>query len=114
MRHGRQSALTTTDDIYLNVYLDDELWRTIHIEYDSTSKTRIFNYSVGVNAVLLLGMIVISALCGATFRNTNAGVTAWLISSIIAGFINSQFLWLSALSVVYVVMKLIRTMIEDR
>lgn len=114
---GIDFATTGTDDIYMDVYLDNVLWRTIRIVYDAETRNEIFAWDTleARYAKPILGIFILLAtiITGLIFKNTEAGITGFFISSLIAGIISTTYLWLTIIVGLYFVVKIMKRIISE-
>lgn len=110
-------SFTTTDDITLQVYLDNSLWKTITISYDTNDKNSLFNFSsltsTIFNPILFIALIMACVSIGLIFKNHNAGFITFMIGSALISIITTQFLYLSLICALYFGLKQVRKVISE-
>jgi hypothetical protein len=114
---GTDFKLSSTDDIILYVYLDNNLWKTLTINYDNSNKNRVLNFSglesKYLNPLLAILILFLTLMIGLIFRSTDAGTITFFVSSLLAGMISTSFLWLTVVITLYFIFKLIKRVISE-
>lgn len=111
---------TTGQNLTVMIYLDEVFWRNYTIAYEQDTQTRYFQEvseyitERALNILLAIGILIVTISIGLLFKTTNAGVTAFTVSSIIASLIQIQFLWLTAVTVLGLLLRwIVRKVIEE-
>jgi hypothetical protein len=111
---GSDFSLTTTDDITLYVYLDNELWRTINVDYDTSDKTRTFNMPETVSDILIgIALIFLTVLAGLIFKFQTIGKWTFIIGGVFTGFLSTTYLWVSFICGAYLIFRIVKGVIGE-
>lgn len=111
---GQHFSSTSNDNITLCVYLDNVLWKNVTIVYDTISFTDIFedseHSSIPDNIfipIAVIGLLIACMAIGIIIKNKNAGTITFILGSILLGIINTAFIWVALIGVLYIIVKVI-------
>lgn len=120
LRSGTDFSLTDSSNITLQIYLNNELWKTLNIEYDNSDKTSVFTSSnlTGqsdkiVNPIIAILIILLSVGIGQLTKNEDTGVKAFKVFGVLAGFISLNFWWLGTIIITEITLLGLRRIITE-
>ena len=112
---GTDFSTTGTGDIIVYIYIDEvnvKNWTIIEKEY-----TRIFDIpSVDTNTVVVasaVGLVFASGVIGLLFTSISAGFTVFMVGGILLSLVNTSFLYLSLVGILFFGLKLMRRFISE-
>lgn len=110
MTSGTEFSSSASGDITVYIYIDGTLTKTWTIEEKVI--TRIFDIpSLDDDIEVVAGaiaLIFISGAIGMLFTSATAGFTTFMVGSIFMSLLNAGFLWLSAIGIIYFLLRTIR------
>lgn len=116
---GTDFSLVTSDDITLYIYLDSSLWRTITIEYDEEEKQFQFTgipsevSATVLNPLLAILLVLISFGFGFLIKNEKTSEIVFKTGGVGLSLVSTQFLWLTSIIVLSVLLKGIHKVISE-
>lgn len=113
---GTDFSSSASGDIVVYIYVDGVNIKNWTIE--EKVPTRIFDISTDIDDETLIvagtiGLIFISGAIGMIFTSATAGFSAFMIGSILMALVSVNFLYLSIVSLLYFVLKLIKRLISE-
>lgn len=118
LEDGTHFTSATDDNISIDIYIDNRLWRTINITYDDGNKTTILIPTetlneIYLNPIILIALILLSGGLGVVFRQEKVGMHTYLIGGIIIGLIANAYIWLAGVNFAYYMMKIAKKIISE-
>ena len=103
-----------TSDFNLYIYLDDVLWMTVPIQYDSGTKAHVFTTDDITNIAVWIFVIFISSMIGFVMKDTEGqGTAAFMAVSVFASMVKIDFLWLTFFCILYFILRIVDRVIRE-
>jgi hypothetical protein len=117
LQSGVDYNLTSSSDIALSVYIDNTLWATYTIDFDTSTKHRVLQFAgldpTYINGLLIMLILMITLIVGSLFNNMQAGIATFYVMIILAGMISTAFLWISVIITLYFVFRILQKVISE-
>ena len=115
---GQHYSTTAQGNIVLYIYDQEVVMDTITLLHDNATKYDVIEVPTNVtgeelNIILIIAVILIAGGIGFAIKTSTAGFTSYMVGLILVGFISTELLWLTAISLIYYGLKYVYKMIEQ-